>query len=83
MFHCPGSAIDACNPSRPPAADSASGNAIANPSSFTVTCTTFTATDDLSPPAAKYAVATPPPITQPIGFESPITVPNRADMLSS
>src|SRR5207253_2625637 len=49
-------------PAHPPIADSASGNAMANPPSFTASCTTLTRAEVSRPPAAKYTMMTPPPI---------------------
>src|SRR4029453_19406602 len=58
---------------QPPAPCTASGSAIANPPSFTASCTIFPHAEVRSPPAAKYTMTTAPPIRQPAYFGTPAT----------
>src|SRR5262245_36515296 len=59
--------------SQPPAADRAKGIAITKPTIFTVSCTTFTYADAISPPAVKYSVISMPPSTHPAALGMPTT----------
>jgi hypothetical protein len=63
-------------------ADTASGSAIAKPTSFTVSCTTLTRADARRPPAEKYTMTTSPPTMQPIETGSRATV-LRMDPIAS
>ena len=69
-------------PAHPPIADSASGNATANPPSFTASCTTLTRAEVSRPPAAKYTMMTPPPIAHPTAARMDATV-SRMDPIAT